>query len=149
MTKRRKSGQVVGFVVTPQAIADRIDALDNQIAVLDGDIRASTAKAVNAAWRQEWDAFVRRWGVERDSYKDYSSRLFATYVMPRLDAFEKSYQWWARDFEKRSGTAPRVAPKREAQGLFASLVPNGDLLVVGLIVGAAFYYFGGRNSGGR
>lgn len=140
---KKDRGKVVGFVVTPSAIAARIEALDNQIAVLDGDIRASTHKSVNGSFRAEWDAFLRRWAVERDSYKDYGARLFATYVMPRLDAFEASYRWWASDFERRTGKRPNVAPKRPAEGLFESLLPENSAMALGLILGAAALYFWG------
>lgn len=108
MKRVKRGGPVVGLMTTPGEIANRVHAIDNAIAVLDGDIRASTAPRLNASWRTEWDAFRRRWQVERDSYASWDSRLFAYSVMPRLDDFENAYRRWAREFQTRTGAAPHV-----------------------------------------
>lgn len=120
----KRRGTRVGFVVTPDAIKDRVNALDNAIALLDGDIGASTAKRLDTTWRQEWSAFVRRWAVERDSYASWSSRLFATYAMPRIEAFEANYRWWARSYQERSGARAPIAPRAAQETLSAALVPE-------------------------
>lgn len=120
--KRRRTN--VGFVITPGEIASRIEALDNAIAVLDGDIRASSARALNKAWRTEWDAFVRRWALERDAYAAWSARLFATRVMPRLEQFQSAYKWWARDYQKRTNTRPDTAAPAQSENMTDALVPD-------------------------
>lgn len=122
--KRRKRSVQIGFVVTPDAIKDRVNALDNAIATLDGSIRASTAKRLDAAWRGEWDAFRRRWAVERDSYASWSARLFATYAMPRIEAFESNYRWWARSYQERTGASAPIAPRAAQETMSAALVPE-------------------------
>jgi hypothetical protein len=116
--RRRRRRAQVGFVVTPGEIQNRIAAIDAAIQALNSDVWASKAPRVNALWRQEWNAFVRRWGVERDSYATWDSRLFATRVMPRLDDFEASYRRWAREFEQRSGAPPTVPLARRSESLF-------------------------------
>jgi hypothetical protein len=114
----------VGFVITPGEIAARVQALDASIQALAGDVARSTASRVNAPWRREWNAFLRRWAIERDSYATWDARLFATRVMPRLEAFEANYRWWARDFEERSSAAPTVPKARPSEGLADALVPT-------------------------
>lgn len=106
---KRSGGQVVGLMVTPGEIANRIKALDDAIALLDGDIRASIAPRLNAPWRAEWDAFRRRWAVERDSYASFDARMFAWRVVPRVEDFENAYRRWAREYQDRTKLAPRVA----------------------------------------
>lgn len=120
MKKRR----TVGFVITPDAIKDRVIALDNAIATLDAAILESTAKRLDAAWRNEWGAFRTRWAIERDSYASWSSRLFATYAMPRIEAFEANYRWWARSFQDRSGKRAPIAPRADSENLLSALVPE-------------------------
>jgi hypothetical protein len=105
----------LGFVVTPQEIADRIASLDGAISALTAQVD-STDK-VTAAWAAEYRAFTRRWAVERDSYADWSSRLFATRVLPRIEAFEQTYRWWARDFERKTHTVVRIKPAAPVSGL--------------------------------
>lgn len=120
----RQQRSEVGFVVTPGEIWDRVESLDNAVTKLDADVKASTEPKLNAAWRTEWDAFVRRWALERDSYKSWSSRLFATRAMPRIDSFVDSYKLWARQFEQRTGSPPRVAVIPKPEGIADSLIPN-------------------------
>lgn len=127
---KRRPPTETGFVVTPDALKDQINSLDNAVAVLDGDIRASTNAKLNQTWRTEWDAFVRRWALERDAYASWGSRLFNYYVGPRLDAFVENYRWWARDYQRRTGVAPRVAPPAKQE----SLVPTEVWWILGLAV---------------
>lgn len=144
MTRRRKVQ--VGFVVTPDAIKDRVNALDNAIATLDGDINASRAPRLDAPWRAEWSAFVRRWAVERDSYASWSSRLFATYAMPRIEAFESNYRWWARSYQERSGKRAPVAPRAAQETISQALVPEW-VWWIGAAVGVAWVVAGQAKKG--
>lgn len=121
MTRRRKE---IGFVITPDAIKSRINALDNAISLLDGDILASRAPRLDVTWRAEWSAFVRRWAIERDSYASWSARLFATYAMPRIEAFESNYRWWARSYQDRAGVRAPIAPRAEQETMSAAIVPD-------------------------
>jgi hypothetical protein len=102
--------QIVGFVVTPQEIADRVVALDNAVRALDAQVDRAASKRVNKAWRDEFSAFERRWGVTRDSFASFGSRMFATRALPILEEFEDSYRWWARDFQRRGGGAVKGSP---------------------------------------
>jgi hypothetical protein len=115
--------QEIGFVVTPGEIADRIAAVDRSVQALDRDVHKATAPRLNAAWRAEWSAFLRRWAVERDSYASWSARLFATRVIPRVEQYQASYNWWARDFQARTNTPPTVPPAAEVTDMADSLVP--------------------------
>lgn len=136
--KKPQGGQVVGFIVTPEEIANRIAALDASIQGLAADVEATPVGGkLGTDWRAEFNAFLRRWAVERDSYATWSARLFATRVMPRLADFEQSYRYWARDFEKKSGTAPSVPLARPSEGAAASLVPSQVWWIVGAVV--AYY----------
>jgi hypothetical protein len=126
---------VVGFIVTPGEIQNRIAALDTAIVALDRSISANKSPRLNAPWRAEWHAFLSRWGVERDSYATWDSRLFATRVMPRLQAFEESYRWWFRDYERRVGTAAALPNAAPSSGLMPS---TNTLLWAGAAVLALF-----------
>lgn len=143
--KRSSGGQVVGFIVTPGEIENRIAALDKSVQALNRSIVASKAPRLNSKWRAEWDAYLRRWAVERDSYASWDSRLFATRVIPRLEAFEKNYRWWARDYQKRSGDAPAVPAARPSEGL-PELVPTGGWILAGVAV-AVYFWAKGRKGG--
>jgi hypothetical protein len=123
--KIKKNGEVVGFIVTPGEIENRVKAIDASIQALVRDVaKRAINLAPGVAWRAEFNAFARRWALERDSYATWDSRLFATRVMPRLDAFVDSYKFWARDFETKSASKVSVPLARESEGLADSLVPT-------------------------
>lgn len=123
--KRRQKAEIVGFIVTPSEIANRIAALDKSIQALAADVKVTpTRGALDGGWKIEWDSFLRRWAVERDSYATWDARLFATRVMPRLQAFEDSYRFWAKDYQRKAGVAPTVPTARPSEDLTAALVPT-------------------------
>lgn len=133
--------QIVGFVVTPDEIANRVASLDAAIKALASSVSADSKIPSGSKWRQEFDAFLRRWAVERDAWATWSSRLFATRVLPRLDAFESSYRWWAADFERRTGKAPLVPGARRSEGLFElPRVPGWVWVSAVVVVGGAVWY---------
>lgn len=142
MSKKKRGGQVVGFIITPEEIANRVAALDDAISLLDGDVRASKAPKLDTAWREAFDGFVRRWAVQRDTFASWGSRLFATRVMPILDDFEASYRAWAKQYQKRTNTAPRVAEPAPVTGMTESLVPSELWYLLAGV--AAFYIFTNR-----
>jgi len=116
-------GKVVGFVVSPSEIEGRIEALDAAIVSLDADVVASRAPRLNDKWRTAWGEFRRRWQLERDTWADWDSRLFATRVMPRLSDFQAAYLRWARQYQERTGkTATIPAPLEGAPSPVDSLV---------------------------
>ena len=128
----------LGFVVTPGEIANRAAAIDRNVQLLDKAINASKVPALNTPWRTEWASFTRRWSVERDSLASWDARLFATRVMPRLDSFEASYEWWAKDYQKRAKVAPAVAAMVEQTGMAEALIPTPVWWVLGAVgLGAA------------
>jgi hypothetical protein len=114
----------IGFVVTPGEIADRIAAVDKSIQALAADIVRTVNPKLNPQWRAEWSAFMRRWAVERDSYASWSARLFATRVIPRVEQYQASYNWWARDFQRRTSVAPTVPAPAEVTDFSASMIPT-------------------------
>lgn len=135
MKQRRRTE--VGFVDTPSKFADAIASLDSSVRALDAVIAASKSPSVNAAWRQQWNAYVRRWELERDSYADWGSRLFLTVANARLEQFREHYLWWASDFEKRSSSsAPRKTPA-PVKDFSASAIPTELWVVLG--VGVAVF----------
>jgi hypothetical protein len=127
----------LGFVITPSVIADRVAAINASIDALDHDVNSSVAPRLDARWRAEWSAFVRRWVVERDSRASWTSRLFAYEAMPRLDAYQASYNWWARDFQARAGKPPTVPPAAPVESALMSIVPTP----VWYLGGAALLYW--------
>lgn len=131
--------EIIGFIITPGEIADRIAAMNESILGLNTSVQNTpvNAEGFNDAWKAEWDAFVRRWSVERDAYASWDSRLFATRVMPRLDDFQASYNQWARDFQRKTGKAPLVPKMREQSTLIPSYVAP---LVVAVLAGLILSY---------
>lgn len=123
----------VGFAWSE--ITDRVEAIDAAIRALGSSIASSNAPRLNKAWRTEFSAFLRRWGVERNSYNSWGSRVINFDVAGRLDAFEESYRWWARSFEDRTGGSPALPQKEPARsmtdGLFGDLSNASTLLVGG------------------
>lgn len=129
--QRARGRAEVGFVITPGEIADKITALDKGVQTLASSVNASKAPQLDAAWRAEFQAFLRRWAVERDSYAAWSARLFATRVMPRLEQYEASYMWWAKDFEKRSKTQIKAPEMAKQETMSASVIPTELYYVIG------------------
>ena len=126
---------------TPSKFADAIASLDYSVQVLDREIRKSTHPKVNAKWRAEWNAYVRRWELERDSYADWGSRLFLSAANARLSSFQAHYLWWARDFEKRTSSSgsstttktppvPRKQPAKRTD-MADSLIPGEMWWIIG------------------
>ncbi len=126
--------QELGFVITPSVIADRVAAINRSVDALDRDVNKSGSPKLDAKWRAEWSAFVRRWVVERDARASWTSRLFAWEAMPRIDAYQASYNWWARDFQARTGTAPAVPAPADVESMTMSIVPTPVWWIAGGVV---------------
>jgi hypothetical protein len=122
---KRGGSIVIGY--EPFVSSSRVESLERGVSQLDAEIKASKAPRLDAKWRASWRAFVRRWQLERDSYASWGDRLSPVEGGKRLDAFGENYQWWAADFEARSGQAvARVAPVATE-----GLVPNQLWLILG------------------
>jgi len=132
---QKPSGQIVGFIVTPGEIAGRIAGMDAAIQALARDVKAVPVNtpALGVDWRSEFDAFTRRWSVQRDAFSEWDARLFATRVMPILDDYENSYRYWAKDFQKKSGRAPTVPKALPVKGA-ESLIPTELWILIGVAV---------------
>jgi hypothetical protein len=137
MKRTVKRGQVVGFIVTPGEIENRIAALDKSVQALKVDVDRTPPTSLDAGWRFEWEAFLRRWAVERDSYATWDSRLFATRVIPRLEEFQAGYNFWARDFARKSGRVVTVPVARPSEGMADAVIPSQ---VWWILAGAAALY---------
>lgn len=140
----KKQRTEIGFIDTPSKFADAIASLDSAVKQLDAAIRASKVASVNAKWRAQWNAYVRRWELERDSYADWGSRLFLTVANARLETFREHYLWWASDFERRAGSSSSSPVPRKANApvkdFTASAIPSQVWWVVG--VGVAVFALG-------
>lgn len=128
----------LGFVVTPAAFADRVRALDDAISELTSKVRASK---LNQSWVEAYDAFLLRWGIERSSYVDITSRLFLSSAIPRLNKFEENYRKWAKSFARNTGQRVRSANAREPEQL--TIIPS-SIWIVGLVALALFAFGGFR-----
>jgi hypothetical protein len=91
-----------GFV-SPGQFAARLRSVDQSIVILARAVKQSTEPKLNKPWRAEFSKFIKRWQVERDSYTDVLDRMLLMRATQRLDAFEQSYQFWAMQFEARTG----------------------------------------------
>jgi hypothetical protein len=129
----------VGFFDTPSKFARKLEALDKLIQQLSRAVEASSSPRVNAAWRTEFAAFLRRWTLERDQYVDWDARTFLTYANYRFSKFEESYKWWARDFERRTLTKLAPVPAVPSQGLAEAWIAPEVWWILG--AGVAFYAF--------
>ncbi len=123
MKRKRPRTAVVGFVVTPSEIQNRINAIDRAVQLLNQDVAAAAAR-LNQEWVREWAAYTRRWAIERDSYATWDARLFATRIMPRLEAFEESYRQWARQYQAKTKLRPQVADAAPQSSMSDAIVPT-------------------------
>ena len=140
MSKRRATTEI-GFIDTPSKFADAIASLDASVNALDAAVKASKAASVNAAWRAQWNSYVRRWQLERDQYADWGSRLFLTVANARLEQFREHYLWWASDFEKRAGSTSSTSIRKAAapvKDFSASAIPSELWWILGAGVVAFF-----------
>lgn len=128
----------LGFVVTPAAFADRVQALDDAITELTRQVRGAK---LNPSWVQAYDAFVLRWGVERSSYVDFTSRQFLSVATGRLDKFEANYRKWAASFARNTGQRVDPAAFRRPEDL--TVIPS-SIWIVGLVALALFAFGGFR-----
>jgi hypothetical protein len=97
-------------------ISDRVNALDRSIQAFASMVQISRSPKLDESWRREFSAFLRRWAVERDSWASYFTRMLAWGAESRLGLFQQSYDWWARDFERRTGERvlpPKAPPPEE------------------------------------
>jgi hypothetical protein len=130
----------LGFVITPAAFADRVNALDDAISTLT-TLVDDNKETLGTAWVSQYDAFVRRWGVERSSYVDFTSRLFLSRAASRVDAFERSYRYWAQSFSERTKVRVPSATIRRPSDL--TVIPS-SVWIVGLFAIALFAFGGFR-----
>lgn len=128
----------LGFVVTPAAFADRVKALDDAITELTKKVRSAN---LNPLWVRAYDAFLLRWGVERSSYVDFTSRQFTSVSTNKLDKFEANYRKWAASFARNTGQRVDPAPFRRPENLTS--IPS-PIWIVGLVALALFAFGGFR-----
>lgn len=124
----------IGFADSPDKFADAVKSLDAAIQKLaqavDG---APDGGGINTAWRAEFSAFVRRWEVERDQYASWTSRMLLAIPNYNLQQYKDAYQWWARDFQRKSGRKPAAKDAPKPETLTSSMLPEGS----GMWLGAA------------
>jgi hypothetical protein len=91
----------------PEEQANRIRSLDAAITDLVGTVDGSNASNIDSTWRTSFSDFLRRWQAERDAYASWTPRLLNVFS-ERLGQFEKTFRWWSRDFQRRTGERPKL-----------------------------------------
>jgi hypothetical protein len=103
------SGEVVGWVITPDEIKGRMVALDILIRELSAAVTSSQAPRIDARYRAAFAGFERRWFEFYSAYTSWSPRLFARRWEPRYLDFVKAYDTWSATYEARKLPAEKVA----------------------------------------
>jgi hypothetical protein len=99
----RMTQDELGFVVTPDEIRGRMDALDALIAALGEAIDASKSKSINKGFRDAYASFVSRWLMFFGSTSEWGGRLFNSRWEPRYDDFSAAYaRWWGLYASRKS-----------------------------------------------
>lgn len=106
----RRVGELPDVHVNPAVIGARIDALDAGIRKL-AEHANDNADRLGVVMTAEVNAFVRRWQVERGSYRDWTARALRVDWGSRVARFEAHYLDWGRRVEKRlTAPEPRTTP---------------------------------------
>lgn len=116
---------------TGMEVGDRVVALDRAIQALAVAVAVTpdNDRGFGKVWKDQFAEFLRRWQVERDATDSYVSKLFA---LSKVNEFQRSYAFWARDFRAKTGVDVDL-PKRAEESSLSSYV------VVGLVgVAVAF-----------
>jgi hypothetical protein len=102
------------YAWTSSELGNRIEGLDRAIQSLAVTVATTpdNDRGINDGWRQAFDAFLRRWQVERDAAKSWDARFFA---LPKINDFQRSYELWSADFRRKSGVSAAI-PERDDSG---------------------------------
>lgn len=128
------SADIVGqYAWTSSELGNRIAGLDRAIQVLAVTVATTpnNDRGLNDQWRQAFEAFLRRWQVERDAASTWDARYFS---LPKVNEFQRSYEFWSADFRKKSGVVVKVPlpVADESSGVYWALA--GALAAVALVV---------------
>jgi hypothetical protein len=103
------------YAWTSSELGNRINALDRAIQVLAVTVATTpdNDRGLNEGWRQAFEAFLRRWQVERDAAATWDARYFS---LPKVNEFQRSYEFWSADFRRKSGVVIQlpVAPSESS-----------------------------------
>lgn len=113
---------------TGQEVGDRVVALDRAIQSLAVAVAVTpdNDRGFSKVWKTQFAEFLRRWQIERDATDSYASKLFA---LSKLNEFQRSYAFWARDFREKTGVDIELPKRAEESSL--------QQIVVYALVGAA------------
>ena len=121
-------------VLSPSAIKQEIDSIDQYIRRIDRDVQSHKAKAADLL--NDWHLFVEEWTRFRDGAGWFARTTGATYDKA-LD-YRKRADAWDELVRRRGassapvGTTPAPAPKGDAVSAFLKLAGIGIAAYVGV-----------------
>lgn len=132
----RRIGELPDIHVNPAVVGARVEALDKGIQALASHAAANALK-LGKPFLEALNAFVKRWEIERDSYRDWTARALRVDWGSRLKAFEAHYLDWAKRVERKAQEpSPRTEPAKQ-KTLADAFVPTEVWWLLGGV--AAFY----------
>jgi hypothetical protein len=134
------SGDLMPTLITPDAIRQRIEAINAQVDLLNQEIGASadqTLKLRFMSWFLDWKAWRQR--VSGDSWLLFWS---GKAVDEELTQWQKNLQGWREQFEKRGGqpvspTPPGPPPSTQPTVIGPALEGIGNIVLGVALIGGA------------
>jgi hypothetical protein len=102
------------MIVTPGDILGRCRALDARIGIVTQAIAEASAEQADAAFRDAWNARLRRWAEIREQCGDWASRWWNYKWGPVLDDWTANQAEWERQIEARTQRALPVPAQVKA-----------------------------------
>jgi hypothetical protein len=133
-------------IVTPGDILGRCRALEARMQVATQAIGETPIEQINGAFRDAWNARLRRWAEVREQCGDWASRWWNYKWGPVLDDWTANQAEWERQIEARTQRPlPVPAQVKPAEDPTLPKVPElgtGLGLGVGLVAAAALVALG-------
>lgn len=134
------------MMVTPGDILARCRALEARIQIASQAIDAAAPEQLDAAFREAWNARLRRWAEVREQCGDWASRWWNYKWGPILDDWTANQGEWDCQIEAHTGRALPVPAqvKADEDPTLPKLPELGSGLGVGvgLVAAVALVAFG-------
>ena len=127
------------MIVTPGDILGRCRSLDARIGIATKALAEASVDQANAAFREAWNARLRRWAEIREQCGDWASRWWNYKWGPVLDDWTANQAQWERQIEARTQRALPVPAqvKVDEDPTLPKLPDLGQGLGVGVALVAA------------
>lgn len=124
---------------TPGDILRACEYLDRRIAAATEEIEHGP---VDEAFRQAWQARLRRWGEVRSQCGDFGSRMWNSHWSPVLNDWRENQAEWETSISRRTGRAIAPPPPRFDEDPFSASEDRASVhvqIAVVVIAGLALW----------